>query len=161
VTITFRLESEDYFDAAQARSAIGRRVRQAGVLTTLVLLFVVLKPTTNVRNGTAFLLLAVLLLGIQRLATWLERRSLKNAFKRGDSDAESREITVEISEQGIQSTDLRTSQEWSGFSKFSESNNAFILYEADSICAILPKRAFDAEGIDRFRRLIQTKLKRF
>lgn len=159
--IIFRLEFEDYYDAAQARSARDRRVRQVAVLAVVALLLVAWMRAGNSRGGYVYVLLALLLLLSIPLAQWVSKRSFLNALRKDASTGPNREFSVEISKEGIQSADSAYRDDWSHFSKYSESNGAFILYQEDSISAILPKRAFDVDGADGFRRLVEAKLPRF
>jgi hypothetical protein len=85
---------------------------------------------------------------------------LPQRVRRGVSTGSNKEVSVEISDEGIQSADSASRDEWSHFSKYSESKNAFIVYKGDCIYVILPKRAFDIDGVDRFRMLIEAKLPR-
>jgi hypothetical protein len=107
-----------------------------------------------------YLLLASLVLVSLLLAQWVSKRSFLNAYRRGVSTGSNKEVSVEISDEGIQSADSASRDEWSHFSKYSESKNAFIVYKGDCIYVILPKRAFDIDGVDRFRMLIEAKLPR-
>jgi hypothetical protein len=160
VRITYLLSFEDYFDAAQARNRKGRKAYQAILLVTAALLFGAWIRTGSTQRGHVCALLALLLLGCLPLTNWIRKRSFGSAYRRGAANAVPKEFTVEISEEGLQYDGSAIREEWSKFSKYSESGNAFILYQADSIHAIFPKRAFDITGVSTFRRLVQSKLAR-
>jgi hypothetical protein len=136
-------------------------VRRGLVLAITVLLFVAWTRAGNARAGHIDLLLALLVLVSLPPAQWMNERSFKKAYGRGVFQRANKECTLEISEEAIQSADSTNREEWSHFSKYSESKNAFIPYTADSIYAIFPKRTFDTNGMDTFRRLIAAKLARF
>jgi hypothetical protein len=96
------------------------------------------------RTGTAlFGLLALLLLSSLFLAWWIGKRSFENAYRKGATKGANQEFSVDISEEGIQSADSTDRGQWPRFSNYSESKNPFIIYQADSIHVIVPKRAFD------------------
>jgi hypothetical protein len=161
VRITYRLAFDDYYDASQEQNAKARQVRQGAILAIAVLLFGAWIRTGNTRVGHVYLALALLLVVALPLAKWLSKRSFKNPYERGATKRSDNELTVEISEDGIQGSDSTNREEWLHFSKYSESNDAFILYQVDSVHVILPKRSFDINGLDSFRRLIKGKLARF
>jgi YcxB-like protein len=160
VKITYRLSFYDYFDAAQARDAKGWKARGLILLAVAAALFGVWIGTRKTQNGYVYVLLSLLLLGSLALANWLKRRSFKKAYVRGAVSTAPKDFTAEISEDGIQLDGSASREEWSHFSKYSESINAFILYQADSIYAIFPKRSFDTNAMNTFRRLVQAKLAR-
>lgn len=159
--ITYRLTFDDYYDAAQARNAKDRYIRGGLVLAIAVLLFGVWMRTRNTRAGHIDLVLALLFLVSLPLAGWLSKLSFKNAYRRGATNGTNEKFTLEISEEGIQNADSTNREKWLDFSKYSESDNAFIIYRADSIHVILPKRAFDVNNVGNFRQLIKAKLARF
>jgi hypothetical protein len=159
--ISFRLALEDYYDALQVSRARNRRIRGIAVFTMAVVLAVVLMREPNVPGGhpiIALVCLLVILLGSIPTFSWLERRSFKNSDNKGAASYPDRELTIEISETGIETVNSVHRDEWSRFSKYSESDNAFILYRDNTIYSILPKRAFDSEGISSFRRILEAKL---
>jgi YcxB-like protein len=159
--ITYRLTFDDYYDAAQARNAKDRYIRGGLVLAIAVLLFGAWMRTRNTRAGHIDLVLALLVLVSLPLAGWLSKLSFKKAYRRGATNGANEKFTLEISEEGIQSADSTNREKWLDFSKYSESDNAFIIYRADSIHVILPKRAFDVNDVGNFRQLIKAKLARF
>ena len=158
--VTYRLAFEDYYDAYQARTAKRRRVRELLLLAITVLLCAAWIRTENRRVGQGYLVLGVMFLLSLPAARWLNKISFENAYRRGASDSSGKEFTVDISEDGIQVPHTPHKENWSCFSKYSESGSAFILYRSSSIHAILPKRAFEAGDIDSFRRLLRGKLAR-
>ena len=160
--ITYRLTFEDYDDAARARNAKDRRIRAGAALGMSVLLFGYwMASGRNAQVGHAWLLLATFVVVIYLLFRWIDKLRFRKAYQRGSEGGFDRnELIVDISEDGIKSSEASNIEEWSYFSKYSESNNAFILYRANSIHAIFPKRAFDVDGMDSFRRLLQAKLGR-
>jgi hypothetical protein len=95
------------------------------------------------------------------LARWIDKLRFRNSYRKGAiPGVGSKEFTVDISEEGVQGPEAQTKEKWSHFSKYSESDNAFILYQGNSIHAIFPKRAFDVDRMDRLRQLLRTKLGR-
>ena len=157
--ITFRLASEDYYEAAQARSANNRRVSEVAFLAMVGALSVVWIRAPNARGGHSYALLGFVLLALLALipvSRLLAKLSFTNTWKNAADPG--KDFTVDISEHGIQSLDPTQKDEWSRFSKYSESVNSFILYKDGSVYAILPKRAFDPESINSFRRILKAKL---
>jgi hypothetical protein len=118
-----------------------------------LLLFAALLPMLFaiwMRTGTAlFGLLALLLLSSLFLAWWIGKRSFENAYRKGATKGANQEFSVDISEEGIQSADSTDRGQWPRFSNYSESKNPFIIYQADSIHVIVPKRAFDVNDRER------------
>jgi hypothetical protein len=160
--ITYRLTFEDYCDAARARNAGHWRSRAGVTLAVSVLLCGYwMASGRNVRVGRTCLLIVALLVVVYLLTGWLRNLRFRNSYRKGaEPGFDGKEFTVDILEEGIQSPDTPSKEEWSQFSKYSESNNSFILYRNNSIQAIFPKRAFDVDGMNSFRRLLQEKLGR-
>jgi hypothetical protein len=159
--ITFHLAFEDYYDAAQVLNASNRRISGVAVIALAVVLGVVWMRVPNVTGGHHHFLLASLLLMLLAsfpAVRYLSKLSSARAYRKARGDKAGKEFTVDISEDGIQSLDPPQKDEWSRFSKYSESAGAFILCRETSVYAILPKRAFDREGIDSFRRILGAKL---
>jgi len=76
-------------------------------------------------------------------------------------DSSGTEFTVDILEDGIQSPGTSNLDKWSDFSRYAESSVSFVLLGKDSIEAIFPKRAFDADGMRSFRRILKSRVARF
>ena len=160
--ITYRLTFEDYYEAARARNAKDGRIRAGAALGMSVLMFGHwLASGRNAQVGYAWLLIAAFAVVIYMLFRWIDKLRFRNAYQRAsEGDFDGNEVIVDISEEGIQNPKTSSREEWSYFSKYSESDNAFVLYRANSVHAICPKRAFDADGMNSFRRLLQVKLGR-
>ena len=156
---TFRLAFEDYYDAEQARNAKNRYVTTFAILAMTLLLGLVLmrQPVTQGGHPLVALVLAFLVLvGAVRAVRWLDKRSFERSFNRDANDA--KVCTVDISESGIELLDPPQRDEWSSFSKYSESDKSFILYQGTSVYAIFPKRALHLEDVEHVRRILNARL---
>ncbi len=160
--ITYRLAFEDYYDAARARDAKGVRIRAGAALGMSVLLFGYwMASGRDARVGRACLLMVAFAVVVYLLARWIDKLRFRNSYRKGAAPGlDGKELTVDISEEGVQGPEAQNKEEWLHFSKYSESDKAFILYRANSIHAIFPKRAFDVDGMNSFRQLLRTKLER-
>jgi hypothetical protein len=161
--ITFRLASEDYYDAALTHRAKNRRINEAAVLAMVVVLSVVWMRAPNAQSTRSYVglgLLLVVLVAMVLASRWLEKFSFRNASRDAEVNP-CKECSVDISEDGIQTTDQAQRDDWSHFSKYSESARSFILYQGSSVCAILPKRAFRPDSIDRFRHILKKTLPKY
>ena len=162
MTITFRLTLEDYYDAGRQFHARKRRLRGSIALGMSIFLFARwMVSGRSARAGFVHLLAIAIIAMIYLFVGWSDRASFKRKWKRAETGAGNAELTVNISEEGIQGASLSERTAWSSFSKYSESNSAFVLYRAGSIDSIFPKRAFDIDGIANFRRLLEKQLQNF
>jgi len=158
--ITFNLTTEDYYDAAQARNKRNRRISGVVALATAFVIIALWIRGPDVESGHKYLSLGLFLImffGIFPASKWIEKYSFRHALKNAEYN-QNKELTIDISDTGIQSLDSPQREDWSRFSKYSETVSSFILYQADSIHAIFPKRAFDPESINSFRRILDAKL---
>jgi len=156
--ITYRLAFEDYYEASQARSAKSRLVWQCAILAMAFLFSVagMRQASTRVRD---FSIAAVVLASIPALG-WLQRLSFKDAHRRAVDAGSEKEFSVDVYEDGIQVVGTANKQEWPYFSTYAELAGAFILYRLNTIEAILPKRAFDLDGVNNFRKLLKANIAR-
>jgi len=67
---------------------------------------------------------------------------------------------LEIYESGIQRPDSSVKVEWPYFSSYSESANDFVLYHANMIDTILPKRAFESQDVEKLRQILNANISR-
>jgi hypothetical protein len=67
------------------------------------------------------------------------------------------DFTAEISDEGIHITTLSEDSQvkWSSFIRALESDKIFMLFHAEWIFSIFPKRAFGPGGVDQFRELVR------
>lgn len=158
--LSYRLTIDDYYDAGQARNRKNRRVSKVAAVAMVVAISLALIRGLNVQVGHKYLSLGLFLIvffGIFPASRWIEKLLFRRALKK-TGDKSTNEYVVDISENGIRFLDQPQEDDRSHFSKYSESPSSFILYQEDSICAILPKRAFNPEGIDSFREILSAKL---
>jgi hypothetical protein len=158
---TFHLGLDDYYDAAQARNAKNRRIANSAVLLIILLLGLVWFRTPTPKGGhpvSALVLASLLLIGVMRATSWLGKLYFERSFDSAANHETSKVYTVDISEDGIELLDPPQKDEWSSFSKYSESDRSFILYQGASVCAILPKRSLGPQDVDQIRRILGARL---
>jgi hypothetical protein len=71
--------------------------------------------------------------------------------------------TVTFDDEGLKSdSDLAHVEiKWSGFEKFKETKNLFLIYQTKDVAGITPKRAFpNPEAVEQFRNLLAPKVRR-
>jgi hypothetical protein len=78
----------------------------------------------NARVAHTCLLIVAFLVVVYLLIGWVHSLKFRNLYRKGSEPGfDRKEFTLDISEEGIQAADAAT-EEWSHFSKYSESNNA-------------------------------------
>jgi hypothetical protein len=156
--ITYKCEYTDHYEAQLMGNAKQRLIMLRTTLAAFTFFCVVGFLATDPQDKYRFPLLGLMFLGvipIYQLRQKLLLRSIKKAYERGGGDKQNE---VEITEDGIQNLNSQDKQPWSYFSRYSESPNDFILYRANMIYAIFPKRAFDNAGLEFFRRILKARL---
>jgi hypothetical protein len=151
--VTFCLRAEDYYEARNALLAMERRLRWLAALV-LALIMVVYA----LRSGVAIVLLLIFLIASLSIFECLDRLNYKRICKNAALKAQQKELTLGISEEGLQSGDGTLTEPWSYYSSYSESANVFVLYHAKMISIILPKRAFDSGDLDSFRQTLDRRV---
>jgi hypothetical protein len=159
--ISYRLTPDDFYDASRVRSTKQRLLRQSAILLIGLILFVLWTRQSGLRGVVAFALLAIFFLLLEFASARLGRFYFKRALRQRVEDSSGDEITVDILENGIQTMGTSNLDQWSHFTRYSESPSSFVLLGKDSIEAIFPKRAFDADGIRNFRRILKSRVPRF
>jgi hypothetical protein len=159
--VTYCLNSEDYYDASQVSTAKARWVSRCARLAMVVLLGVIImrSPGASVwRDYLSLGLVIVLLMFLPQAVRWLNKLYLRYANTRASRADTEKEISVDIEEGGIQVVGVPSKQEWSYFSNYSESAQAFILYRSNAIEAILPKRAFSRDSLSSCRQILEANI---
>jgi Na+/proline symporter len=159
--IRYRLTPDDYYDASRVRSKKQRLLRRSAILLICIILGALWMRQSGLRGAFAFALLVVFILLSEFAGARLGRFYFKRALRQGAKDSSGTEFTVDILEEGIQPLGTSALDKWSDFSHYSELPSAFVLLGKDSIEAIFPKRAFDADGIRNFRRILKSRVARF
>jgi hypothetical protein len=67
------------------------------------------------------------------------------------------DFTADISDEGIHTETFSEDShaKWSAFVRFLESDKIFMLFHAEWIFIIIPKRAFEPADVDQFRELVR------
>ncbi len=159
--ISYLLTPGDYYDASRIQSTKQRLLRRLAILLICIILCVLWTRQNGVRGTYAFALLAFFILLSEFAAARLGRFYFKRALRQGTKESSGTEFTVDILEDGIQTLGTSNLDQWSHFSGYSESPSSFVLLGKNSIEAIFPKRAFDADGIRDFRRILMSRVARF
>lgn len=70
--------------------------------------------------------------------------------------------TVVFDDEGLTSDSeiAHVEAKWSGFEKFKETKNLFLIYQTKDVAGIVPKRAFPSlDSIEQFRSLLNSKVR--
>jgi hypothetical protein len=86
--------------------------------------------------------------------TWLIRR----AFRRDNRLQQPFETVVSDSGIDVSSASSSSQHTWSAFTRFVETKNLFLVYQAENLVNIIPKRAFLAGEEESFRALLSSRL---
>jgi YcxB-like protein len=153
--ITFCLTPEDYYDAWKSRNVARQRIRRFLFFAVAVLFLAMWVRHPETHLAYLWLFVAFVFVSTATFSEWFSRLSFRKAYVRGMRQHAPKELRIEISENGISAPDPHHARNWKSFSSWSESDTVFVLYRSQSIEAILPKRAFDSEGIVVLRRILQ------
>jgi hypothetical protein len=132
------------------------------ILVLLTAVFVwVRRVTASVQEPLGSVLLQTLAVLLLPTLFWVlslfhaRRRSVRKSHP-----ALGRILTLDVDTDLLAISDAtqRTERRWSGFQKFVETRDFFLLFTAPKAAVILPKRIFDAASLDEFRRLAQTQI---
>lgn len=158
--IKYRLSREDYWDAKQMHGAVQRRVLRWSALALVVLMCSFWVATgRRAKDGYSYLLICIVLAGAYFLNQRIEKKRFERAYREWGKTGPVKDFTVDISEEGFHHPDLQKAVAWSTYSKYSESDNAFIMFDRKgSIYAIFPKRALDADEVLALRQLLKENL---
>jgi hypothetical protein len=159
--VTYFLNFEDYYNASQEHGAKARGVSRCALLAMAALLGVVMMRSASAsvwRDYLSLGLVIVLLVFLPQAVRWLNKLYLRYANTRASRADTGKKISVDIEENGIQVVGVPNKQEWSYFSNYSESAQAFILYRSNTIEAILPKRAFDHASLSSCRQILKANI---
>jgi len=156
--IVYRITEKDYMEAQDlfvANEPWYRRIsrRLLPWLGGLMIAIQVVYLTTTSDNNPALVLLG-LLVGLYLLYCGFALRRYFRRRYRTDKRYQ-HEFTAEVSEEGVkvQSENAQSQMKWSTFTRFLESDNIFMLFHAEWVFNIFPKRAFTPEETAEFREL--------
>ena len=122
-----------------------------GLFIALQVVYLVVVPDPNFAIPAFGFLIGIYLLYCSVAIRRYFKRLYRND-KRFQND-----FTAEIAEGGIHmvTPNAETQMKWSGFIRILESDAIFMLFHAELIFNIFPKRAFDPSEIQQFRELAQ------
>jgi YcxB-like protein len=100
----------------------------------------------------------VSLVFLPEVVGWLNKLHFKYANTRAFHAGPGKEFSVDIQEDGIQAVGVPNKQEWSYFSSYSESAQAFILYRSIPSKLFLPKCAFNPDSLNSFRQILKANI---
>ena len=86
-----------------------------------------------------------------RLQVWL-------SFRRDNRLQDQFEAVISDNGIDVASSRADSKYDWSAFLRYAETKSLFLVYQAPRVFNIFPKRAFAAEEVDEFRRLLDRKL---
>lgn len=158
--IVYRITEQDYMEARDLFVAnepwYRRRSRWlmpwvGGLLIALQVLYIITVPDRNPAIPAFGFLIGIYLLYCGFAIRRYFRRLYRND-KRFQHD-----FTAEISEDGIHivTPNAETQMKWSNFIRILESDTIFMLFHAEWIFNIFPKRAFDPSEVPQFRDMAQ------
>jgi hypothetical protein len=159
--ITYRITEEDYVAAYNLFIAnempLSRRVSRmllpwfGGALLLVQLAYWIVVPNPN-----PFLWGLGSLVGFYFVYC---RFALRRFFVRGFRKDRRflHDFTADISDAGVHITTVseESDTKWAGFIRALESEKIFMLFHADWIFIIIPKRAFEPAGVEQFRELLR------
>lgn len=150
--VTYQLTESDFLEAQSRHSGVWLKLlRIWGILLIAAALISATRYPQQYSNYVLPLLLGLFFLfGLRMLA----RRS----FRRDQRLKQHFEAVVSESGIAISSPTASTNNRWTAFSRYVESRNLFLLYQAPQVFNVLPKRAFAEGETEAFRALLQEKL---
>lgn len=159
--ITYRITERDFMGAYDlfvknekpARRRISRRAMPwlGGLLIALQVLVLIIGADVNKAVVAFGFLLGAYFLYCGGFAL---RRFFRNAYRKDQRFQQ--EFTTEASDAGVhmESPTEDSHMKWQSFTRYLESEQSFLLFQADWIFNIIPKRAFAPGEADQFRDLL-------
>jgi len=116
-------------------------------------------PSAGVwRDYLSLGLVIVLFMVLPEAGRWFNRLYLTYRNPKAFRADREKEISVDIELDGIQVVGDPNKEDWSHFSNYTESPNAFILYRSNTIETILPKRAFSPDSLSSCRQILEANI---
>jgi hypothetical protein len=158
--ITFHLTPDDYYEASRASTPREMLFRRSAILLISFCLIVFWVRKRGLGGVYDCIVATIVLLPVRWAGTWFDRFYFKRALRKKTEKNSSREITFDVLEDGLHLVGTPDPEPWSHFSRYLESAGVFVLFHGKYIEAVLPKRAFNAQGVQDFRRILARKVTR-
>jgi hypothetical protein len=160
--VRYQCDLSDYTEALGTPEAkpLGRKMLTSVLAGVFVLFAIFFLTTLGLKQAAAAVIIFVLWMAVV-LAFWFTRPVLiRRWFRKHPDFVKPRVLRVE--ESGvIDQNDLGQGEtKWSGFTRFRETPNLFVLYLKPRQFQVIPKRAFAGAQLEEFRLILTQNIRR-
>jgi YcxB-like protein len=161
ITAEYQLTADEFAEAQAGalRSVLGRKIWFLYLLMSTLpvgLAFTLLGDATLAQQFRPAMILgaaATLFFALNQTGVWHRAQFKRNKALQAPTRLRADNLALSLANSRGNST-----TNWTSFTIWKELQSSFILYPQKGIMFIVPKRAFAAESLDGFRKLLQDKI---